>query len=60
MRASDVADAIGVNRGHLSRVERGRATPSISLLVAVANRYGLTDAQLGRLIRELPAAEAGR
>lgn len=59
LKASDVADAIGVDRGHLSRVERGRATPSISLLVAVADRYALTDADLGRLLRSLvPEAAA--
>lgn len=48
-----VASDVGTDHATLSKVERGKLRPSIPLLVAVANRYGLSDADLGRLLRSL-------
>lgn len=46
-----LAGILGVSHSVISRVERGRARATVGLLVAVADRYRLTDAELGRLLR---------
>jgi len=42
--ASALAEAVGVSRGYLSRVENGRQVPSLVLLDAIAREF---DAELG-------------
>lgn len=50
---AELAHAVGRSQSTVAAWETGQATPSIRLLVAVANRYGLSDADLGRLLRSL-------
>lgn len=55
----DVAKACGRSQATVSGWESGRNLPAIPLLAALGDHYGLTDAELGRLIRDLtlPPAE---
>src|SRR4051794_15943800 len=36
-----LADAVGISRGYLSRVENGRQVPSIVILDRIAQRFGI-------------------
>lgn len=46
IRQADLAAQIGVSREHLSAVENGRETPSISLLEKIAAALGVSVAEL--------------
>ncbi|MCK6504510.1 helix-turn-helix transcriptional regulator [Myxococcota bacterium] len=48
-----------MHKGGVSRVERGKARASVRLLVAVADHYALTDAELGALVRDVHATDPG-
>ena len=39
----EVARRAGLDRGHLSRIERGQQAPSLSALYRIARALGLTD-----------------
>lgn len=51
--------AIGLHKGAVSRMERGITKPSVRVLVAVADHYALTDAELGALVRDVNASDTG-
>lgn len=43
------AERLGVTRQHLGNIEHGRATPSVELLVKIADEFGTSvDYLLGR------------
>ena len=48
----DVADAVGIGRDYYSRIETGARSTSINNYIKIADRLGMTDAELGGMIRE--------
>jgi len=51
-----LADMVGVSRGHIANVERGRANPSLGLVDRIANALGLEL----ELVARAPAVIGGR
>lgn len=47
-----VADDIGMSREYYCRIEKGVRSTSINNYVKIADRLGMTDAELGAMIRE--------
>jgi transcriptional regulator with XRE-family HTH domain len=41
-----VAQELGIDPGNLSRIERGKQTPSKDLATKLAQRFGLTEMQI--------------
>jgi len=37
----ELAELVGVNRFHISKIERGKRSPSVKLLVKIANVLGV-------------------
>ena len=48
----DVADAVGIARDYYCRIETGARSTSINNYIKIANKLGMTDAELGEMIRE--------
>lgn len=42
----EVAEALGIAQGFVSRLERGEKRPNVALLTQLANLYGVTETQL--------------
>lgn len=49
MTVEELGDAIGVNKAHISRLERGLKTPSIAVMAKLASALGTT---IGHLVGE--------
>ena len=47
-----VADDIGISRDYYCRIEKGVRSTSINNYVKIADSLGMTDAELGGMIRE--------
>ena len=48
------ADAIGVGRSHMGKIEKGKGNPTLEVIVRIARGFDLTMAQLFASMNELP------
>lgn len=48
----DVADAVGIARDYYCRIETGARSTNISMYTKIADKLGMSDAELGEMIRE--------
>lgn len=59
MTQQALADELGVTHQHVSRLEGGRAMPSVELVVRLAARFGTTTDELLTGAKRVPADLAG-
>jgi transcriptional regulator with XRE-family HTH domain len=55
-----LAEAVGIEPRHVQFIEYARASPSLAILIALAEALGKTPADLLRPARRKPAARPGR
>jgi transcriptional regulator with XRE-family HTH domain len=60
LKQAEAADALGVNRVTLNKIENGRANVSLELLEAMAEMYGCSREYLLGQPEEVDAIELGR
>lgn len=59
LRQSEVAAALGVQQGFISKLERGEKSPSVEMLTRLASLYGVTESYLlGKSTKEESAEYA--
>ena len=57
MHLDDVADAVGISAGHLSRIERGETGPSFMIATRIAAVLGVGSNELATMQREQSATD---